>query len=42
MASERILVRGGHVLTMDPDAGDLPTGDVLVDGDCIAAVAPRR
>jgi cytosine/adenosine deaminase-related metal-dependent hydrolase len=33
-----LLVRGGHVLTMDPAAGDLPGGDVLVSGGTIAAV----
>jgi cytosine/adenosine deaminase-related metal-dependent hydrolase len=36
----KMLLRGGHVLTMDPAIGDLPTGDVLIDGDRIAAVAP--
>ena len=41
MAAERILIRGGHVLTMDDAFGDLPVGDVLVDGDRIAAVAPH-
>jgi cytosine/adenosine deaminase-related metal-dependent hydrolase len=36
----RTLIRGGHVLTMDPTLGDLPTGDVLVEDGVIAAVAP--
>ncbi|WP_345420203.1 amidohydrolase family protein [Pseudonocardia xishanensis] len=36
----RTLVRGGHVLTMDPALGDLPTGDVLVEDGTIVAVAP--
>jgi 5-methylthioadenosine/S-adenosylhomocysteine deaminase len=36
--SGALLVRGGHVLTMDPAAGDLPGGDVLVSGGTIAAV----
>jgi cytosine/adenosine deaminase-related metal-dependent hydrolase len=36
----KTLLRGGHVLTMDPTIGDLPTGDVLIDGDRIAAVEP--
>jgi cytosine/adenosine deaminase-related metal-dependent hydrolase len=36
----RTLIRGGHVLTMDPTLGDLPTGDVLVEVGVIAAVAP--
>ena len=35
----RLLLRGGHVLTMDPQLGDL-RGDVLIEGDTIAAVAP--
>ncbi|GAA4682020.1 amidohydrolase family protein [Phytohabitans rumicis] len=34
----RILLRGGHVLTMDPQLGDLPQGDVLIEDDKIAAV----
>ncbi|GLW63820.1 cytosine deaminase [Actinomadura rubrobrunea] len=29
------------MLTMDPDIGDLPSGDVLVEDDAIAEVAPR-
>jgi cytosine/adenosine deaminase-related metal-dependent hydrolase len=37
----RTLVRGDAVLTMDETAGDLPTGDVLIEGARIAAVAPR-
>ena len=38
---DRLLLRGGHVLTVDPELGDLPKGDVLIDGDTIAAVAPE-
>jgi 5-methylthioadenosine/S-adenosylhomocysteine deaminase len=37
----RLLLRGGYVLTVDPELGDLPKGDVLIDGDTIAAVAPQ-
>ena len=33
-----LLVRGGHVITMDPGTGDIPDGDVLVSGGAIAAV----
>ena len=33
-----LLVRGGHVITMDPGTGDIPGGDVLVSGGAIAAV----
>src|SRR5215467_12975880 len=32
------LVRGGHVITMDPGTGDIPGGDVLVSVGAIAAV----
>ena len=39
--ADRLLLRGGHVLTLDPDLGDLPTGDVLIEGDRIASVAPE-
>src|SRR5262249_46082356 len=39
--TERTLIRGGYVLTMDDGLDDLPTGDVLVEGDRIAAVAPH-
>ncbi len=36
----KTLLRGGTVLSMDDAVGDLPVGDVLIDGDTIAAVAP--
>jgi 5-methylthioadenosine/S-adenosylhomocysteine deaminase len=39
--ADRLLLRGGTVLTVDPDLGDLPTGDVLIEGDTIAQVAPE-
>ena len=38
--TSRVLIRGGHVLTMDPALGDVLGGDVLVEGDRIAAVGP--
>ena len=37
--SRPILVRGAQVLTMDPALGDLPRGDILVEGGVIRAVA---
>jgi cytosine/adenosine deaminase-related metal-dependent hydrolase len=40
MSTHRTLLRGGHVLTMDPAHGVLSTGDVLIEDDRIAAVAP--
>jgi 5-methylthioadenosine/S-adenosylhomocysteine deaminase len=33
-----LLIRGGHVVTMDPALGDLPGGDLLVSGGRIAEV----
>jgi 5-methylthioadenosine/S-adenosylhomocysteine deaminase len=36
--ADRILLRGGHVITVDPELGDIPGGDVLIDGDEVARV----
>ncbi|MCT9078333.1 amidohydrolase family protein [Streptomyces fulvoviolaceus] len=38
--TSRILLRAGHVLSMDPAVGDLPRGDVLIEDGKIAAVRP--
>ncbi|MGQ4388405.1 amidohydrolase family protein [Streptomyces sp. SAS_270] len=35
----RMLLRSGHVVSMDPDIGDLPQGDILVEDGRITAVA---
>lgn len=35
------LIRGGQVITMDPDIADMDRGDVLIEDGRIAAVAPR-
>lgn len=40
MSVERILLKGGCVLTLDPDIGNYPRGDVLIEDDKIAAVGP--
>ncbi|SRR5579884_980575 len=39
--ADRIVLRGGYVITMDPELGDVPGGDVLIEGDRIAQVAPK-
>jgi cytosine/adenosine deaminase-related metal-dependent hydrolase len=39
--SDKILIRGGHVLTVDPTLGDLPHGDVLIEDGQIVAVQPE-
>jgi hypothetical protein len=36
--ADRILLRGGHVVTVDPQLGDIAGGDVLIEGDAIAQV----
>lgn len=38
--TERVLVAGGYVLSMDPDVGDRPDCDVLIEDGVIAAVRP--
>ena len=37
----RYLIRGGHVMSMDPAVGDFAEADVLVEGKKIAAVGPN-
>lgn len=38
--ARRILIKGGTVLSMDPQVGDFAQGDVLIEGSRIAAVGP--
>jgi cytosine/adenosine deaminase-related metal-dependent hydrolase len=40
VCSHRILVRNGHVLTMDPKLGDIKSADVLIEDGAIVAVGP--
>jgi 5-methylthioadenosine/S-adenosylhomocysteine deaminase len=35
---KELLIKSGHVVTVDPDLGDLPSGDVLVTDGVITAV----
>jgi 5-methylthioadenosine/S-adenosylhomocysteine deaminase len=35
---KELLIKGGHVVTVDPDLGDLPVGDVLAADGVITAV----
>lgn len=39
--TDRILLRAGHVISMDASVGDLPRGDVLIEDGKIAAVQPE-
>ena len=36
----RVLLKGGTVITMDPEVGDFETADVLIDGSRIVEVGP--
>ena len=36
----RKIIRGGIILSLDPNVGDLSVGDVLIEGDKIVAVSP--
>jgi 5-methylthioadenosine/S-adenosylhomocysteine deaminase len=38
---QRVLLKGGVVLTMDPTLGDFEKADVLIEGPKIAAVGPN-
>lgn len=40
MGGTRKLIQGGVVLSVDPEIGDLPSGDVLIEDGRITAVAP--
>jgi len=40
MARERLLLRGGTVITMDSRLGTLPWGDVLIEDGLVVNVAP--
>ena len=39
-AVDRTLIRGGVVLSLDPDVGDFEQADVLIEGNKIVAVQP--
>jgi cytosine/adenosine deaminase-related metal-dependent hydrolase len=39
--SSRILIKGGYVLSMDRETGELEQGSVLVEGNTIVEVAPH-
>ena len=36
-----VLIRGAHVLTMDPDLGDLPNADIFIRDGVIASVGTK-
>src|SRR5258706_12236536 len=37
---DRILLKGGTIISMDANVGDLVQGDVLIEGKTIAAIGP--
>ena len=49
MSSQRLVIRNGFVVSMDPELGDIPNGEVLVEDGKIVEVGrglggptPRR
>ncbi len=40
LSTDRKLIRGGTILSLDRDVGEFATGDVLIEGDKILAVGP--
>lgn len=40
-ARQRMLLRGGTIVSLDPQIGNLATGDVLIEGKTIAAIGPN-
>jgi cytosine/adenosine deaminase-related metal-dependent hydrolase len=38
---QRLLVRGGTIVSLDPQVGNLVSGDVLIEGRTIAAIGPN-
>jgi len=40
-AGRRYIIRGGAVMSMDPQVGDFPKADVLIEGKKILAVGPH-
>jgi 5-methylthioadenosine/S-adenosylhomocysteine deaminase len=41
LPGHRLLLRGGHVLSIDPAVGDFAAADVMISGYTIEAVAPN-
>ena len=38
MSSQRLFIRNGFVVSMDPDVGEIPNGDVLVEDGVIVEI----
>ena len=41
VAGQRILLKGGTIISMDPQIGNLATGDALIEGKTIVAIGPN-
>src|SRR5436853_6201747 len=41
MSSQRLLIRNGFVVSMDPQIGEIPNGDVFVEDGKIVEVGPN-
>lgn len=40
LAHRKLLLKGGTIISIDKEIGDLPRGDILIDGETIAAIGP--
>ena len=40
MSAERLVIRNGFVVSMDPEIGEIPTADVLVEDGKIVEIGP--
>ncbi len=38
---QRLNLKGGHIISLDPAIGELPVGDLLIEGTKISKVGPR-
>src|SRR5262245_42348534 len=38
---QRLLLKGGTIISLDPQVGNLAAGDVLIEGKRIAAIGPN-
>lgn len=41
MNQRRTLIKGGNIVSMDPEIGELPKGDVLIEGGKISAIGSK-
>ena len=40
--AKRTLIKGGTIISVDPDVGDLPSGDVLIEDNRIVSICAQH